>query len=129
MGNNSIYSWEKKLRSIKDRMNDPQYCYFCRRVTLTKEWDCTVCNFSKTIPSSNGVEIKFNSPEDKKKFVESMDKWFGDNGSEEQEINFGKGWNTYISGKALDTTLKDYTLDMEAGFNAAHKQWKETKND
>ena len=58
MGTDSIYSWEKKLKSIEERMNDPQYCYFCRRVTLTNEWDCTICNLSKTFPASDEVEIK-----------------------------------------------------------------------
>lgn len=37
-------------------MNKPSYCYFCRRITLTKEWDCVICKFSKPIPKSEGEE-------------------------------------------------------------------------
>jgi len=28
-------------------MNSPQYCNFCRKVTVTKEWDCERCGLSK----------------------------------------------------------------------------------
>ena len=35
---------------IRYYMNEPQYCYFCRRVTHTKEWDCVCCGLSKGHP-------------------------------------------------------------------------------
>lgn len=31
-------------------MSKPAYCNFCRRVTTTKDWDCTICGLSKPTP-------------------------------------------------------------------------------
>ena len=36
--------------AIAGRMNNDQYCYFCGKVTKTKEWDCKICNLSKGHP-------------------------------------------------------------------------------
>jgi len=35
---------------LKDYMNLPAWCYFCRKETKTKQWDCVVCGFSKGHP-------------------------------------------------------------------------------
>ena len=44
---NTESNQKKADADLKERMNRPQYCFFCRRVTETFEWDCKVCNFSK----------------------------------------------------------------------------------
>ena len=51
-GEYPVPSWDsiQQIKYANKWKNKDQYCNFCRKETHTKEWDCTVCGFSKGHP-------------------------------------------------------------------------------
>lgn len=41
---------------VENVMNSPLYCNLCRKTTPSKEWDCTICGFSKPYKGSDMEE-------------------------------------------------------------------------
>ncbi len=38
------------MKTLAEQMNDDAWCNYCWKTTVTKEWDCVKCGFSKPHP-------------------------------------------------------------------------------